>query len=113
MSPRCGWAHSHRGWPRRACLLALLAIAPPPHQTPTDSSELLARFDELLRLTERQSNQLEQLRQEVADLKQQLALPPPSTFSRHEEAPPVTDEGRGNVVTFADLAARLEARSRS
>lgn len=86
---------------------------PTASQTPPDSSELLARFDELLRLTERQSNQLEGLRKEVAELKQQLALPPPSAFSRHEEAPPASDKRRGKVATFADLMARLEARSHS
>lgn len=81
-------------------------------QTAPDNSELLARFDELLRLTERQSNQLEKLREEVAGLKQQLALPAPSAFSEDKPSPPATSKGRGKVTSFSELTARLEARYR-
>lgn len=73
-------------------------------QTAPDNSELLARFDELLRLTERQSEQLEALRREVAELR---ALPAPQPA---QEPPPAPGRAPGEVRSLEDVLARFEAR---
>lgn len=69
-----------------------------PSPTP-DTSRLEGQLEELKRLVERQSQQLEALRQEVAGLK---ALPAPP------DRPP--DPPREEVRSLGDVLSRFEAR---
>lgn len=65
-----------------------------------DSGALLGQMAELVRVVERQSQQLEALRREVAELR---ALPAPPQA-------PAAEPPRGEVRSMADVLARFSSR---
>lgn len=71
-----------------------------------DTSRLAGQVESLVKLVERQSEQIEALRRQVEGLR---ALPAPP--AKVDEAP-VSESRPGKAQSFGDILARLEARQR-